>query len=231
MPGPMTHRARAALVVTANDVSLPALARIGGIICRAGSLAAWAAVRGIGPVAGVLLGANASALGAAPPGTTHFPLPTMEQGRKGPPARAERHSWTIYQNARFGTRLAYPGDIFGRGRQSDNGDGITMRSADGATLAIFGQWNIDDLTPAAYLARLVREPRYGRIAYRLVRPNLLIVSGTRGPRIYYERYAFEGSGGALHAFVLEYPASAQPRYGPIISRMSASLSWVVPAIR
>ncbi len=233
VPGPMNPTASAALVIKGNDTPHSVVARICALIRRSGSMVAWAAGPGIGPVASLILGANASALKAAPLEAAPFSPPSTEELLKTPPARAERtsHDWTIYQNARFGTRFAYPADIFGQGRQSDNGDGITLRSLDGATLAIFGQWNIDDLRPAAWLSRLAREPRYRRIAYRLVRPNLVIASGRTRSRIFYERYAFEGPGGAIHAFVLEYPASAQTRYGPIISRMSASLTWVATGLR
>ena len=137
---------------------------------------------------------------------------------------ADAHRWTPYQNARFGTRLVYPADMFGRGVESDNGDGITLRAADGASLAIFGKWNIDRQSPAQYVRWLASLPEYRQVRYRLVRPGFAVVSGLRGSRIYYERYAFTGPDGAIHGFALEYPAARRARYEPIIARMSASLS-------
>ena len=137
-------------------------------------------------------------------------------------APAESHRWTLYMNARFGTRLLYPADMFGRGVESDNGDGISLRAADGGTLAIFGQWNIDEESPARFERRVAQAPAYRQLDYRLVRGNFVVLSGFRGNRVYYERYAF--ANGAIHAFVLEYPASRRARYAPVIGRMSASLS-------
>ncbi len=141
------------------------------------------------------------------------------------------HRWTLYLNARFGTRLLYPADLFGRGVESDNGDGISLRSADGATLAIFGQWNSERETPAQFAARVTPAPAYRQLDYRLVRPSFVILSGFRGNRVYYERYAFGGRDRAIHAFVLEYPAARRARYEPIIARMSTSLSWRPVTVR
>lgn len=133
------------------------------------------------------------------------------------------HRWYSYENARYGTRLAYPADLFGRGVGSPNGDGVTMRAADGATLAVFGANNVNDDTPARYVEGLVGDgPRYARLSYRLVRPGFAILSGVSGGRVFYERYAF-ARGGTIHAFVLEYPVAARARYDGLVARMSASL--------
>jgi hypothetical protein len=146
-------------------------------------------------------------------------------------APADAHRWTLYLNARFGTRLLYPADLFGRGVESDNGDGISLRAVDGATLAIFGQWNAERESSAQFAARVTQAPAYRGIAYRLVRPTFVVLSGFRGTRAYYERYAFGGRDGAIHAFVLEYPSARRSRYEPIIPRMSASLTWRPVTVR
>ena len=137
---------------------------------------------------------------------------------------APAHQWNFYENARFGTLLSYPGDLF-RGRaESDNGDGITLRAADGATLAIFGSNNIENASPAAYVQGLIGGARYRQLSYRLVRANFAVLSGSVGNRLFYERYAFDPRG-LVHGFVLEYPAAARARYDMIVPRISASLSW------
>ena len=63
------------------------------------------------------------------------------------------HRWGSYENPRYGTRLAYPADLFGRGVKSANGDGVTLRAADGATLAIF---------PAPITSTMTRPPVMSR---------------------------------------------------------------------
>jgi hypothetical protein len=135
----------------------------------------------------------------------------------------DAHRWESYVNPRYGARLAYPADLFGRGVESDNGDGATMRSADGATLAVFGANNVAEDTPAQYVRGLIgRGRRYARLSYRLVRPGFAVLSGVSGGRAYYERYLF-APGGAIHAFVLEYPLTRRNRYDGLVARMSASL--------
>jgi len=137
---------------------------------------------------------------------------------------APAHQWNVYQNARFGTLLAYPGDLFRARTESANGDGITLRAADGATLAIFGSNNVENASPAAYVQGLIGDPRYRQLSYRIVRANFAVLSGSVGNRLFYERYAFDPSG-LVHGFVLEYPAAARARYDPVVPRLSASLSW------
>jgi hypothetical protein len=133
------------------------------------------------------------------------------------------HRWGSYENPRYGTQLAYPADLFGRGVESANGDGITLRAVDGATLAVFGANNVNDDTPARYVEGLVGDGhRYARLSYRLVRPGFAVLSGVSGGRVFYERYAF-ARGGAIHAFVLEYPLATRARYDGLVARMSASL--------
>jgi hypothetical protein len=135
------------------------------------------------------------------------------------------HSWNVYENARFGTLLSYPGDLFRTRTESDNGDGITLRAADGATLAIFGSNNAEHASPAAYVQGLTgSNARYRQLSYRVVRANFAVLSGTIGNRLFYERYAFDPAG-RVHGFVLEYPAAARARYDPIVPHLSASLSW------
>jgi len=135
----------------------------------------------------------------------------------------DAHRWASYANPRFGTRLAYPADLFGRGVESDNGDGVTMRSPDGATLAVFGANNVDDDTPSQYVRSLIGgSGRYAHLTYRLVRPGIAVLSGVSGGRVYYERYRFARDG-TIHAFVLEYPLARRARYDGLVARMSASL--------
>lgn len=136
------------------------------------------------------------------------------------------HAWNRYENARYGTILSYPAGYFAQRTESANGDGVTLTARDGATLRIFGTSNPEGAAPAAYVDTLIRgDARYRHLRYRLVRPGFAVLSGTDGGRLFYERYAFGDPSGAVHAFVLDYPAAARARYDPIVPRMSASLSW------
>lgn len=78
-----------------------------------------------------------------------------------------------------------------------------MAGSDGgdATLKIHGFWNALDQAPRSYAAFLRRSdsPRYAGLAYRLVKPELVILPGTLGGMAFYERYAFGDRAGTIHA--------------------------------
>jgi hypothetical protein len=143
------------------------------------------------------------------------------------PVSAEKHRWLHYLNARFGTCADYPGDVFTQRFYPDNGDGVRFKARGGAELTISGSWNVDGHTPMSFQAFLNRnEPhRYTAIAYRVMKPKLLILSGNENRRIFFERYAFGDPSGAVHSLVVEYPVELRSRFEPLIARMSRSLCW------
>ncbi len=139
---------------------------------------------------------------------------------------AGSQGWDFYENARFGTQLSYPSRRFTERSESENGDGVTLRAADGATLRVFGARNIEQLTAAAYVGSVTAgNSRYRHVSYRRVGRDFAVLSGTVGSTTYYERYAFGDPSSVVHAFVLEYPRAARATYEAIIPRMSRSLSW------
>lgn len=138
----------------------------------------------------------------------------------GPAAAAKQARTQNYENARYGTRAFYPTEIFRRVAESDNGDGITLESRDGARLLIYAGYNLEDQSPRAYLANRVANER-GRVTYRHVGRTYAVMSGIKGDRTFYQRFEFEArDGGIVHAFYLEYPTRLQARYGPIVRRIS-----------
>jgi hypothetical protein len=58
-------------------------------------------------------------------------------------------SWKTYANPRFGTFADYPADRFHPLPPPENGDGQSFGADDGATLAIFGSYNVENWTPRA----------------------------------------------------------------------------------
>lgn len=153
-------------------------------------------------------------------------VPLMMPSYAAAPLRGARGltTWTSYMNARFGVTAEYPAHLFLRPSYSTNEDGISLRSPNGAILRIFGQWNAGNQSPAAYLKTLEKyDAKYGRISYRVVKPDLVILSGEDHGIIFYERYRFIASSGAIHALTFEYPAQARSIYDPIVPRLSASL--------
>jgi hypothetical protein len=131
--------------------------------------------------------------------------------------------WTTYANARFGTTADYPADLFTRNDPPpENGDGITMHTADGrATLTVFGHYNADNDTPRSYVGRVVDE---AGITYRRITGSSYIVSGRRGDDIFYQRCNFRpGDRATVDCFEITYPAREKKAWDAIVSRIGRSL--------
>jgi hypothetical protein len=139
---------------------------------------------------------------------------------------ASAETWKLYVNARFGERAEYPADRFKPNPPPANGDGQSFMASDGATLAIFGAYNVDNSSPAEYEAFLRgTDTDYRNVTYHATGKDWLVMSGTRGDTIYYEKYLFTGrkSDAITNGLVVTYPSAAKATYDPIVARMAKSL--------
>jgi hypothetical protein len=130
----------------------------------------------------------------------------------------------IYVNSRFGTSVTYPDEIFTEPMPlPENRDGMTWRAADGASLAVFGAYNVLELTPADIADQESKSdsPTY-EVTYRRVAEDWVVVSGTDGDAIFYKRYEF-GAADIIHSLILTYPASARSTYDRLVGRIGESL--------
>ena len=130
-----------------------------------------------------------------------------------------------YANSRFGTQITFPAELFEtRHEPPANGDGMSWASADGASLAVYGSYNVVEITPSAYLRQIVEERnRDGAVTYSLGRDGWVVVSGTRGSDIFYERHLF-GAEDVIHSMILTYPRSRQDDYNPVAGPIANSLT-------
>jgi hypothetical protein len=143
-----------------------------------------------------------------------------------PAQEAAAETWKLYVNDRFGTAAEYPADRFHPGRPPDNSDGQSFTADDGATLAIFAHFNVDNDKPAHYEAVLRNgSSDYSGVTYRATGNNWLVLSGYRGDSIFYEKYIFaKGKDlGVVHALVVTYRSDTKAIYDPIAARMAKSL--------
>lgn len=133
------------------------------------------------------------------------------------PAIAEPFTYT---NARFGTSVTFPLEVFtGRAEEPANGDGMTFLASDGASLAVYGSNNALDQTPQQ-LADFSSEGV--KVTYRKLGKDWVVLSGNDGPDIFYHRLEFGGDG-VIHAFLLKYPAAARSKYDPLVRSIADSL--------
>lgn len=126
-----------------------------------------------------------------------------------------------YTNARFGTSVTFPDEIFtSHAEEPANGDGLLWLAPDGGSLAVYGSINALEQTPeqlADFSSKGVD------VSYRKVGRDWVVLSGHEGPNIFYHRLEF-GSDGVIHAFLLKYPASAKAKYDPLVSAIAESLN-------
>jgi hypothetical protein len=139
------------------------------------------------------------------------------------PAALAQTRWATYANARFGTTADYPADLFSRrDPPPENGDGVSMHSADGrATLTIFGFYNAEDDTPASYFARIVDKDG---VSYKRIARSYYVASGQRGADIFYERCNFRrGERATVDCVRITYPATDKKTWDAIVARIGRSL--------
>lgn len=145
------------------------------------------------------------------------------QGSAGTASQTPASGWQTYANARFGTMIEYPADVFLPQPPPDNGDGRTFVSADGsATFFVFGQHNYDDLDAAAMMERDRELGGYDQVTYRQTGKGWYVLSGYVGEDIFYRKVLIDRDSGLVHVFGISYPAAARETFNSIVTRMSKS---------
>ena len=127
--------------------------------------------------------------------------------------------WQTYANDRHGTEVEFPAHLFMADPPPADGASRRFASHD-ATLEVAGWANNNDETVGALKRRLLQSPRYEEVSYSPSGRDWLVLSGYRGDDIFYEKYLVRD--GRVHAFAIQFPASAKPEYAPAIERMEDS---------
>lgn len=134
------------------------------------------------------------------------------------PARAAEFT---YVNARFATRLTFPDDVFDAPQPpSENGDGMSWESDDGAWLGVWGQFNALDHDEKALLDFLT--PEFAEVTYSKVGKGFVVLSGFDDGKVFYQRTNFGGDG-VLHTMLMRYPAKLKAKYDPLVGPIALSL--------
>lgn len=134
-----------------------------------------------------------------------------------PAAAGEMH----YSNPRFGTSVSFPAEIFSRASiPPANGDGMTWFSADGASLAVFGGYNVLAQSPRDLIGEAAAPGV--TITYSRAGEDWAVVSGTEDEDIFYRRSEF-GADDVIHTLVLRYPARLKAKYDRLVGPIAASL--------
>lgn len=135
----------------------------------------------------------------------------------------KRETWKLYSNERYGATIEYP-SRFKPGTPPDNNDGLSFTADDGAELKVWGSLNVLEHDIPA-LEAFLREGSKAdeKITYRAAGRNWLVLSGTRGDKVFYTRYLLSHRNEVENAFDISYPAALTAAYDPIVARIAKSL--------
>lgn len=137
-----------------------------------------------------------------------------------PPAEG----WNSYANARFGTAIEYPANLFRMLPPPENDDGRKFVARHGeAEFAVFGSHNIFEKTIAELMDDDVAAATDDRVTYRRKGEDWYVLSGYRGDRVFYRKVILSEGGGVIHTFEITYPKAAKAIFDAITARMAKSL--------
>lgn len=131
----------------------------------------------------------------------------------------------VYHNARFGTTIDVPANIFRPLATPDNGDGQRFESADGrASLTVFAGNNVEGRTLRQLIQAAEDDATGERITYRKAGRSWFVISGFRGDDVFYRKLLLSDGGSVGHTVELVYPATEKAIYDPLTARIANSLS-------
>lgn len=139
------------------------------------------------------------------------------------PAAFANADTLTYRNARFGTSLTFPAEIFSNQLEAPaNGDGLTWLSDDGASLAVYASTNALMLSPGQFADQASQGQGEFEVTYRRVADDWVVLSGYEEGNIFYYRFEF-GSDDVIHAMLLKYPPTLRDKYDPLTGTIGSSL--------
>jgi serine/threonine-protein kinase len=137
-------------------------------------------------------------------------------------APADAEGWRTYNNERFGATAEVPAD-WRAGRPPENGDGLVFTSPDGqASIAVYGSLHIWDTIDEA--VAIFETPSDGEtIKYKHHGPRSIVISGTRGDRIFYAKSLLSCRDNVWDHVRIEYPAARKSAFDALVMYVARSL--------
>ena len=142
-------------------------------------------------------------------------------------------NWDTYTNDRFGQTVDYPKDIFVvQDPPPTNGDGARFHSKDGkASFTASGSHNAfdpplalngeGDASLEAFEEGATKQDGW-KVSYRRKGKDFLVLSGTRGDRIFYEKTMLVDKDQIMVTLWIEYPAAEKAAFDKVVPKMAAS---------
>lgn len=148
----------------------------------------------------------------------------------GGPARADGFTalgptTTLYENARFGTRIEYDPTLFLPRPPPENRDGRSFRATDGqAGFIVFGQHDVFGFDAGERMREDIARGAFDTVSYREQGADWYVFSGLRGDEIVYRRVIRDRQDDVIHVFEITYPQAQRALYDEPVRRMSLSLA-------
>lgn len=149
--------------------------------------------------------------------------PVGAEPQPATPVSPPTENWAFYQNARFGTTIAYPAGRFIAQPPPENDDGRRFVSPDGAVqFIVYASHNVLGQTIDDLLFDEIEFGGFESITNRQVSAGRLSIEGTReGKTVLHMKMIDEAE--VVHAFQLEADAGARAWLtGPVLQRMRLS---------
>jgi hypothetical protein len=135
---------------------------------------------------------------------------------------AQSQTFRIYANERFGTTAEVPA-TWKADPPPENGDGLIFRSPDGrASITVSGSLHIADSIEEE-MRSYERPVSGGKITYRRRGARSLVISGTRGETIFYDKHLLSCRDQVWNNLYIEYSARERSAYDAMVVRVSRSL--------
>jgi serine/threonine-protein kinase len=134
--------------------------------------------------------------------------------------------WATYVNDRFGTTAGIPAG-YKAGEAPENGDGLRFTSPEGdATIAVWGGFaTVTDENFVGYAKRRVSYEKDDgwTVTYSAGKKDWYAFSGSNADRIFFEKIIQACNGEIANHVRLEYPATRQCEFDPIVAHVAKSL--------
>jgi len=127
-----------------------------------------------------------------------------------------------YHNDRFGVTADVPRD-WRAGREPDNNDGLKFTSPDGtAAITVSGGYRMADSVAEALTSE--QAPDEGEtVTYQTRGPRMAVLSGMRGPTIFYRKVVLSCKDQVMNRVSIEYPAARKQQFDALVTHVAASL--------
>jgi serine/threonine-protein kinase len=134
---------------------------------------------------------------------------------------AEADAWRSYHNSRFGVTADYPAG-WKMQPAPENNDGRVFVSPDGrARVTISGIFALE--SRATEFAEKA-EPLDGEtVTFKARKGDWIVVSGVRGPIVFYRKALLSCKGGVWNDVQIDYPAEDKTKYDSLVAHIAASL--------